>query len=250
MSIDTPLCPTTSMHLGWNHNHRYDTRFHSKFIANQANFTPTFHDTTFENYLSSHDIRPFSSPSCYKTISTSNLQSSFSKDVLHYGAMHTDPDCHLFELDMQWEITDLLATNSVEIVPRSTVPPHNKLLQAIWSFHRKRAPDWSILKHNACLCPHGGMQVKGINFWESYAPVVSWHTTCLILVLSLLSSLKSRQVDYISAYTQAPFDCELFMNIPPGFIVDHNTLIFTSSSTRGNSIDYILKLNKNIYGLH
>jgi hypothetical protein len=69
------------------------------------------------------------------------------------------------------------------------------------------------------------------------------------LILSLLSGLKSRQVDYVSAYTQAPLDCELYMTIPPGFIVQSNKLVFTRSSTRGNSSEYVLRLKKNMYGL-
>ena len=67
--------------------------------------------------------------------------------------------------------------------------------------------------------------------------------------MSLLSGLKSHQVDYVSAYTQAPLDCELYMNIPPGFIVKNGTLEFSSSSTKGSHEDYILRLNKNVYGL-
>jgi hypothetical protein len=39
------------------------------------------------------------------------------------------------------------------------------------------------------------------------------------------------------------------MNIPPGFIVQDNKLIFTQTSTKGNSTDYILKIKKNMYGL-
>ena len=93
------------------------------------------------------------------------------------------------------------------------------------------------------------MQVEGINFWATYAPVVSWRTVCLTLILSLLSGLKSRQVDYVSAYTQAPIDCDLYMNIPPGFIVNDNNLTFTRSSTKGNSSDYVLHIKRNMYGL-
>jgi len=39
------------------------------------------------------------------------------------------------------------------------------------------------------------------------------------------------------------------MNIPPGFIVKNGTLEFSSSSTKGSHEDYILRLNKNVYGL-
>ena len=72
----------------------------------------------------------------------------------------------------------------------------------------------------------------------------------LTLILSLISGLKSCQVDYVSAYTQAPLDCEIFMNSPPGFIAKNITLIFTTSSTPGKSTKHVLHLKKNIYGLH
>jgi hypothetical protein len=163
--------------------------------------------------------------------------------------MIKDDDRKLFKTDMRREVTDLLSTDTVTVVPRSEVPSWVTPLLAIWSFRRKRAPAWSILKHKARLCPHGGMQVEGVNYWHTYAPVVSWRTVRLSLISSLLSGLKCRQVDYVSAYTQAPLDCELYMNIPPGFIVKNGTLEFTSASTKGNSTEYLLRLNKNVYGL-
>jgi len=93
------------------------------------------------------------------------------------------------------------------------------------------------------------MQIEGINYWATYAPIVSWRTVHLTLILSLLSGLKSRQVDYVSANTQAPLDCDLYMNILPGFIVQGDTLHFTQSSTKGNSSDFVSRLKKNMYGL-
>jgi hypothetical protein len=39
------------------------------------------------------------------------------------------------------------------------------------------------------------------------------------------------------------------MTIPLGFFVDNGTLAFTSSSTKDNSKDFVLRINKNIsYG--
>lgn len=147
------------------------------------------------------------------------------------------------------EVSDLLTTGSVEIVPRSIIPSDNKPLQPIWSFQRKRDPDWSILKYKARLCPNGSTQIEGVNFWATYALLLSWRTVRLTLILSLLSGLKSRQLDYISASTQAPIDCDMYMNVPPGFIVHKNSLSFTRSSTQGNNSDHVLRIRKNMYGL-
>ncbi len=110
-------------------------------------------------------------------------------DTLHYGQMRKAPDRDKFETDMQREIKDLLASQSITIVRRDSMPKDSKAVPAIWSFHRKRAPDWSIVKWKAHLCPHGGKQIEGINFWATYAPVVTWSTIHLILILSLITGM-------------------------------------------------------------
>jgi hypothetical protein len=163
--------------------------------------------------------------------------------------MIRDPDRSFFETDMQREVSDLFRTNTVELVPRASVPLGLKILSAIWSFRRKRAPDWSILKYKSRICPHGGQQIEGENFWETYAPVVNWRTVRLVLILSLLADLKSRQIDYVNAFTQAPADCDIFMSIPPGFIVENNTLVLNSTGSSTTNKDYVLRIKKNMYGL-
>jgi hypothetical protein len=111
---------------------------------------------------------------------------SNNPDVLHYGAMQKDTNRVHFEADIIGEVTDFFDNNCVSIVPCSTLPPGNKPLSAVWSFLRKRAPNWSITNYKSRLCPHGRQQIEDINFWDTYAPVVSWHTIYLCLVLSLL----------------------------------------------------------------
>jgi len=237
-------------HDGWNSSHKYNTRFRLKHSANTAipAIDSTYHDPLLHEFFSHHDINPLTTPQCFQ--STPSFSSTNPiQDILHFRDMIKDADCPHFEKDMCRKIDDLLASNTITVVPRSIVPCDNTILQAIWSFRRKRAPDWSVLKHKARLCPHGGMQIEGINYWDTYAPVIDWRTVRLTLILSLLSGLKSRQVDYVSAYTQAPLDCELYMNIPPGFVVNNGILEFSNASTKGNSTHYVLRLNKNVYGL-
>jgi histone deacetylase 1/2 len=172
-----------------------------------------------------------------------------SDDSLHYGAMRKDKDRPLFEEDMKREVSDLVKSNSIKIMRREELPAGTKPVPAIWSFRRKRAPDWTITKWKARLCPHGGKQVEGENFWETYAPVVTWSTVRLTLILSLITGLKSRQCDFVQAYTQAPLDTDIYMCIPAGFIVENGELVFTDASTAGNSSVYVLCLCKNLYGL-
>jgi len=143
----------------WNQNHPYSTHFKKCHLANIATY----------NDISSTLGTPFD-----------------DSRVLHYGNMLHDPDQASFEIDMQREMNDLLHTNTVELAPHSAVPTTIKVLQAIWSFRWKHAPDWSILKYKSCLCPHGGQQIEGEHFWETYAPVVNWHTVRLVLILRVV----------------------------------------------------------------
>jgi hypothetical protein len=110
----------------------------------------------------------------------------------------------------------------------------------IWSMKRKRIPGTGVIqKHKARLCAHGGQQVYGVNYWETYAPVVQWMSVRVMLCLSIIENLHSRSIDFVLAYPQADLDIDMFMelplgsDLPPGF----------------DRRDYVLKLHKNLYGL-
>jgi hypothetical protein len=237
----------------WNKNHPYLTRFKQTFSANVA----ALENILLDNNLPLDRLTALLAEqnAIHSNIDgTDNMLQPFAfaavdDDTLHYGQMRKAPDREKFEQDMQREIKDLLASQSMRIVLRSSTPKDSKAVPVIWSFRHKRAPDWSIIKWKARLCPHGGKQVEGINFWATYAPIVTWSTTRLILILSLITGMKSRQIDYIQAYTQAPVDCEFFMHISAQFIVENGTLKFTSEPTPGNSDVYVILISKNLYGL-
>jgi hypothetical protein len=146
----TPLQP------GWNSYHRYQTRFRQRHIANTAilDTTESSIDTPFDAslyaaFIAVQDSYPITSSTELSFLEHYACASQTNPDVLHYGAMLRDPDRTFFETDMQREISDLFRTDTVEIVCRSLLSLGIKILQAIWSFRCKRAPDWSILKHKA-----------------------------------------------------------------------------------------------------
>ena len=69
---------------------------------------------------------------------------------------------------------------------------------------------------------------------EIYSPVVSWQTVRLLLILSIVLGLETKQVDYTAAFTHAPIgDKEVYCAMPRGF------------SKKG----HVLKLKKSLYGL-
>ena len=54
----------------------------------------------------------------------------------------------------------------------------SKLLNAIWSYRRKRRPDGTLLKYKSRICADGSQQRDGINYFADniYSPVVQWST--------------------------------------------------------------------------
>ena len=115
------------------------------------------------------------------------------------------------------------------------MPKDTKPIRSVWSFKRKRRPDGSLLKHKARLCAHGGMQVYGENYWDTYAPVVQWASIRMMLTLSIIHGLYTTSIDFTLAFPQAEVETTIFIEVPLGCTAPEG--------------DWIMKLNKNVYGI-
>ena len=94
-------------------------------------------------------------------------------------------------------------------------------------------------KHKARICAHGGMQTWGVNYWETYAPVVNWASVRLLLVIAKIHNLPSKSIDFVLAFTQTELEVPVYMDIPMGFVPEHDI----------QRRKYVLKLNRSLYGL-
>ena len=78
------------------------------------------------------------------------------------------------------------------------------VLPYTWAFKCKRYPDGSVRKLKAQFCAWGDKQIEGIDYFDTFAPVVNWTTVCLMLILLIILGLSTRQVDYTAAFVHAP----------------------------------------------
>ena len=166
-------------------------------------------------------------------------KSKTNPDTLTLREMYKQQDCEKFREQMQLEISDMYKNKVFSLHPREQVPRGQNIIKAIWSFRRKRTPDGEVYRHRARLCCHGGMQKEGIDYNETYAPVISWSTVRLLLLLSQLHGMHTRQVDYVQAFPQADLDDDVYMDLP----AEHDQV------PGGDNRKYCLKLHKNLYGL-
>ena len=120
------------------------------------------------------------------------------------------------------------------------VPENVGILDSVRAMRRKRKiGTGEISKCKARLKAHGGQPEHGINYMETYSPVVMWKTVSLIIMLAMINGWHSRQLDFILAYLQADVDGDIYIKLPKGF------KIWEKHPKEG----YCLKLLKNIYGL-
>ena len=74
---------------------------------------------------------------------------------------------------MKKELDDHERRGHFILVLRADLPSGTRILPALWAMHRKRRIDTpEIYKYKGRLVIHGGLQVHGINYWETYLPVV------------------------------------------------------------------------------
>mmetsp|Transcript_9530 Transcript_9530/g.13787 ORF Transcript_9530/g.13787 Transcript_9530/m.13787 type:complete len:125 (-) Transcript_9530:1663-2037(-) len=104
------------------------------------------------------------------------------------------------------EIRGLEKLHVFQYMKRTSLPTGARLLNAIWSYRRKRKPTGELLKLKSRICTDGSQQKYGIDYWQTYAPVVNWSTDRLSLVLStiLRSSLPTGSSQRTRLYENTP----------------------------------------------
>lgn len=158
-------------------------------------------------------------------------------DTMYLHEAMQQPDRDKFVTAMTKEIADHTQRKHWTVVPRASVPDGHKVLRAVWSMKRKRKmATGEIYRWKARLCVDGSNQEKGVNYWETYSPVVSWEVLRSLLIVALTEGWHTRQLDFVLAYPHAEAECELYMEIPRMCNVD------------GDRKTHVLRLNRNLYG--
>ena len=161
-------------------------------------------------------------------------------NILSHSQAKKSIDWDKFVEAMKEEIQRMIDNNIFKLVKKSTVPRNQRILRGVWSHRRKTTPAGEVYRHRSRLCVDGSQQTHGIDYTETYSPVVSWVTVRILMIFAKIYGLHMRQVDYVQAFPQAylPEGENVFMEIPEGF--DMGDL---------NKEEYCLQLIKNCYGL-
>ena len=134
---------------------------------------------------------------------------------------------------MSQEFTALLHNGTWTLVP-----PHHRMniIGCKWIFKIKRKADGSIERYKARLVAKGFNQQEGLDFIETFSPVVKPTTVRLVFSIALSQGWPIRQLDGHNAFLHGYLNEEVYMSQPAGFVYPHQP-------------NHVCRLHKSIYGL-
>jgi len=157
-------------------------------------------------------------------------------DIMYLHQALQQDDASEFVKAVVQEINGHVENEHWALVKRDTVPEDAQIVPSVWSLRCKRNLTMNaITKHKARLNLHGGKQIYGMNYYETYAPVVTWFAIRLMITFAIIFRWSIRQVDFVMAYPQAPIEMDIYMELPQGI-----------ETAQGNSKDHILKAQEHL----
>lgn len=139
-----------------------------------------------------------------------------------------------WRLAMEEELGNMELLEAWELIKR---PDFTNVLGSKWVYAVKHDRDGHI-KFKARLVAQGYRQVEGIDYMETFSPVISMKNIRLLLALATLNEWEIHQMDFVSAYLNSPIDVPIYMEQPPGFEIGDKS-----------AKDIVCKLRKSLYGL-
>ena len=151
-----------------------------------------------------------------------------------YDEAMSSPLAQKWENAMQSEVKALEESNTYKNVP---LPKGRELAGRKWVYAIKSDQE-GIDLYKARRVAKVYSQVKGINYHETFSPTVRMNSVRMITQSATQIKLDAHQMDFKSAYLNAPIDFDIYVEQPKGFKVKSN-----------NGDNLVWRLKKSLYGL-
>jgi hypothetical protein len=115
---------------------------------------------------------------------------------------------------MRDEFHALLSNNTWQLVPR---PPNANVVSGKWVFRQKFHSDGTLSRYKARWVCRGFSQQHGIDYDETFSPVVKPSTIHTILSIAVSSKWPIHQLDVKNAFLHAPLSETVYCQQPLGF---------------------------------
>lgn len=134
---------------------------------------------------------------------------------------------------MEDEYKSMMETEAWILVPK---PENERIIRNMWVFTRKRNNAGNVVRYKARLVAKGCSQVHGIDYEETFSPVVRNSTIRALFALAVEQDLEIDHLDVSTAFLNGELDEVVYMQQPEGFINEGNE-------------DKVCLLKRALYGL-
>nr|GEU87715.1 ribonuclease H-like domain-containing protein [Tanacetum cinerariifolium] len=142
--------------------------------------------------------------------------------------------------DSQWrnamyvEYNALVKNGTWLLVPR---PEGVNMVRFMWLFKHKFHADGTLSCYKARLVANGSSQQLGVDFDETFGPVVKPATICTVLNLVVSREWPIHQLDVKNAFLNGDLSKTVYMHQAPGFV-------------DARFLNHVFRLQRSLYGLN
>ena len=155
------------------------------------------------------------------------------KDPNTYNEAMASKDAAFWRKAVNDEMDSILLNNTWVLVD---LPPSSNTIGCKWVFRRKYRTDEFVQTFKARLVAKGFRQRKGIDYFDTYAPVARITSICVLIVLASIYKLVVHQMNVKTSFLNGNSHEEVYMDQPKGFMLPGNER-------------KVCKLVKSLYGL-
>ncbi|UYV74915.1 hypothetical protein LAZ67_12001794 [Cordylochernes scorpioides] len=157
----------------------------------------------------------------------------YAKEPLNYEDAIVGQNSKQWKLAMDDEFNSLMKNQTWTYV---TLPSDRKAIACKWVYKIKQNADGSNKMFKARLVAKGYSQKPGLDYGETFSPVVKFDSIRTILSLCALFDMEMIQLDVKSAFLNGDLEEELYMEQPQGY-------------ENPDFPNHVCSLQKSIYGL-
>lgn len=158
---------------------------------------------------------------------------NIEEDPKTFNEAMTSRDASFWKEAINDEMDSILSNQTWVLVD---LPQGSQPISSKWVFRRKYNTDGSIQTFKARLVAKGFKQRKGIDYFDTYAPVARITSIRVLMAIASIYNLFVHQMDVKTAFLNGDLDEEVYMEQPEGFVLPGNE-------------HKVCKLIKSLYGL-
>lgn len=164
-------------------------------------------------------------------VTTRSATTRSMKDPSSYDEATSSSIASVWKQAMKSEYESLMSNGTWELVdlPEGKKPINNK-----WVYKTKVDANGKVEKHKARLVIKGYSQIEGIDYKQTFAPVVRYTSIRYLIATAAKLDLNITQMDAVTAFLNGDLEEEIFMRQPKGF---------------EDGSKKVCKLKKSLYGL-